>query len=273
MTTTSLGNLLEQVQPADSGHAGVYRATLTAGWTQGRSAFGGVMAALASGALRRHIGDDRPLRALLTSFIGPAAPGELRIECNTLRQGKSVIWAEAKILQDEAVCAAFSACFGRHRESRIRVEPQARPSVRGPDGATVMPQVEGMTPAFMQQFDLRWATGQLPVSSSPTAAMGVWVRFLDPSSFGEAHVVALMDVLPPAVLQMFDEMRPISSLSWHLEFLDDLSAEDARDGDGWWFFDVAAHAAVDGYSQQHATLYTPTGRAIAMSQQAIAIFA
>ena len=137
----------------------------------------------------------------------------------------------------------------------------------------LFPYIPGVTPDFTQHFEMRWAIGGMPMSRSDQSEMGAWVRFRNPQDFGESHVVALMDLLPPAVLQMFREFKPISSLTWHLEMLDDLSAEDAQDGEGWWFFHVYARGAADGYSQQNATLYAPSGRAIAMSQQSIAVFA
>ena len=72
---------------------------------------------------------------------------------------------------------------------------------------------------------------------------------------------------------MFKQMKPISSLSWHLQMLEAVSAEDLGAGDGWWFVGVSTDSAANGYAQQQAVLYTPAGRALAISQQAVAVFA
>lgn len=271
MTQATFNELMAQAaSPGADGHC---RVTLTADWLQGRAGFGGLMAALAVTSLRAVLDDQRPLRALMTAFVGPPGPGELVIECRQLRSGKSVTWAEARVLQAGQVCTTVTACLGLARESVIQVAPPALPDVAAVDAAQPFPYLEGITPAFTQHFEMRWALGGLPVTGSERCDNAAWIRFRDGSAFAEAHVIAFMDLLPPAVLQMFAAPRPISSLSWHLEMLDDLRKPDAQDGDGWWLFHVAAHGAADGYSQQQATLYTPGGRALALSQQAIAVFA
>lgn len=249
-----------------------YTAVITEDWMQGRAGFGGLVAAIAVECMRRSIGRERPLRALLTSFIGPAA-GEVQIQCKVLRSGKSVTWVEARVLQDGKTCTTFSAAFGGGRESSISVPAQGMPTARPPEDSKLFPYIEGVIPVLTRHFEMRYAFGQFPVSSSKESEIGAWIRFKDGRHFAEPHVVAFMDLLPPAVLQMQSEPKPISSLTWHLEMLDDLEASDARDGDGWWFFHVYAQGAADGYSQQHATLYTPAGRAIAFSQQTISVFA
>lgn len=266
-------SILEQLAASAGGDAGVFRAEVSEDWLQGRSGFGGLMAAAAVHAMRQVQAGERPLRALLTSFVGPVKAGGFEVRAEVLRQGKSVTWMEATILQEGQVCTRCSGCFGAGRESTIHVPPARRPDCIGPEEARVFPFLPGLTPNFTQHFELRWAIGQMPMSGSKESEMGAWVRFRDPAGFGEPHIVALMDLLPPAVLQMQREMKPISSLTWHLDLLDELTAEDALDGAGWWFFHVEAQASDRGYSQQSATLYTPAGRALAMSQQSIAVFA
>lgn len=271
MELTSFNALIQGIEPA--GAAGQYQGRVTEDWLQGRAAFGGLMAAYAVAALRQEIGNERPLRALMTSFVGPAGQGEVDIQATTLRSGKAVTWTEAKISQEGKACTAFSAAFGGSRESSIQVAASERPAAIPPEEGIPFRFIPGVTPNLIQHYDIRWAIGGLPMSSSTQSEIGAWVRFNEPDQFSEAHVVSMMDLLPPAVLQMQSEMKPISSLTWHLEMLDDLSAADAQDGAGWWFFHAEARAAANGYSQQSATLYTPAGRAIAMSQQTIAVFA
>ncbi len=264
---------LQNLEPVGGGAPGASRAQVTEDWLQGRSGFGGLMAAFAVTAMRRAQEGDRPLRALVTSFVGPVAPGAVDVRTEVLRHGKSVSWVEATLLQEGQVCTRCTGCFGAGRESTIHVPPARRPDCVGPEKARLFPFMPGITPNFLQHFEVRWAIGQMPMSGSKESQMGAWVRFRDPAGFGESHIVALMDLLPPAVMQMQRELKPISSLTWHLEMLDELSGEDALDGAGWWFFHVAAQASDRGYSQQSATLYTPAGRALAMSQQSIAVFA
>lgn len=250
-------------------------ATLTEDWMQGRAAFGGLMSALGATALRKCLPTevaDRPLRGLMTAFIGPPGEGKLQVRCQELRSGRTATWAEARIYSDDNLCTTLTACLGDARESTIAVSPSVRPDVKPVEESMKFPFMPGLTPNFTQHYDMHWAIGQMPMSGSALSEMGVWVRYKNAVTITEAHIVALMDVLPPAVLQMYKEMKPISSLTWHLEMLDDLKASDTQDAEGWWFFHVKADHAAEGYSTQNATLYTPTGRAVAMSQQTIAIF-
>lgn len=281
--TTTFSAMLAAVEPKpDRGH-GFYVAKVTEDWQQGRAGFGGLMAALATNALRQemarlHKADEslqlnsRALRAMMTAFIGPPAVGEIDIQVSVLRSGRSATWAEARITQSGAVCTTITACFGGSRESSISIKAEDREVVRTPEESTEFPFIPGITPNFTQHYEMRWAVGGMPMSGSKEAKVGAWVRYRGEEQFNEEHLVAMMDVLPPAVLPMLTEMKPISSLTWHLELLGDLTAADANDAEGFWYFDVEATATADGYSQQQATLYTPSGRAIAYSQQSIAVF-
>lgn len=281
--THSFSSMLAAVEPKpDQGH-GFYTGMVTADWQQGRAGFGGLMAAMADSALRQEMArlnkadesldlNERSLRSMMTAFVGPPGEGPVDIQVNILRSGRSVTWAEARISQNGSICTTITACFGGDRQSALAVKPASRADVKAPADSMELPFIPGVVPNFTQHYEMRWAVGDMPMSGSKTAKMGAWVRYRSEELFTEAHLVAMMDVLPPAVLPMFTEMKPISSLTWHLEILSDLNAEDARDAEGFWYFDVEATATANGYSQQEATLYTPTGRAIAYSQQTIAVF-
>ena len=266
----SFQNLVEAIQPADQDS--LYHGRLTEDWQQGRTGFGGLLSALAVTALRQEIKSERPLRTLMTAFIGPVGAGDFSIGCQELRSGRSVTWAQAQIKQNGAIGTTLTASFGDSRESAISVPSPSRPAAPSPEEAFKFPFIPGLTPNFTQYFEMRWALGQPPMSGSTRSEVGAWIRFRDPARFGEPHIITFMDLLPPAVMQMFKVRRPISSLTWHLEMLDDLSGADAQDGEGWWFFHAHAQATANGYSQQEAVLYTPTGRALAISRQTIAIF-
>ena len=272
MSLTSFDELMSAVKPTE---AIGFSARLTEDWMQGRAAYGGLMSAIGMKALRQALPAEvshRPLRGLMTAFIGPPGEGELTVECVELRSGRTATWAESRIYSDGNLCTTLTACLGDARESNIHVPAASRPNTKSAEDSTLFPFMPGLTPNFTQHYDMRYAIGQMPLSGSTESEMGVWVRYKHAKAITEAHVVGLMDVLPPAVLQMYTEIKPISSLTWHLEMLDELAADDRQDTDGWWFFHVNVDHAAQGYSTQDATLFTPAGRAIAKSQQTIAIF-
>ena len=85
-------------------------------WAQGRTIFGGLVAAGALRAMREYT--DRRPRSLLISFVGPVSPGLSEIEVTKLRSGRSMTQLEARVSQDgvrTVVIGAFGEqdCQGR----------------------------------------------------------------------------------------------------------------------------------------------------------------
>ncbi len=273
MQPTPLSDILSAMRPGLSPHHRV--SDFYPDWSQGRTSFGGLTAAQAVHALRQTCEAERPLRSLMVSFISAAGPGEIDIHCAELHRGNSATWAEARVSQAGKLIATVTAFYGTSRDSAIAVTAATRPDCPGPDQAAhVMAADNPLMPAFTRNYQMRFAIGAAPASASPNSELGAWVRYHDePNPLSEAQLVAMLDLPPPAVMQMFKQPKPVSSLAWHIEFLDHLNSADSRDSTGWWFMHARAKATGDGYSQEHTTLYTPSGRALAMSQQTVAIYA
>lgn len=248
-------------------------ASVPDGWGQGRSVYGGLVGALALRAMRGVVADsDRPPRALQLCFVGPLMPGDVDVEVRLLRRGGSVTHAEARLEQrGETVCAGIGA-FAADRESAIEVPAPPRPETPGPDGLPALPYVPGVYPEFTQHVDYRWAIGSPPFTSSPSREMGGWCRMRDGAGAGtEERVLALVDAWPAAVLSQLDRRAPASSLTWALELIQPEGAH--RPGDGWCFYRAETEAARAGYAHAAAALWDPAGRLLALSRQAVAVFA
>ena len=72
MNRSNLDSTLKSLQESDDNIT-----TLDDGWSQGRSAFGGISAAFAMTAMRKLVPNDLPLRSLSVSFIAPVPPGKV----------------------------------------------------------------------------------------------------------------------------------------------------------------------------------------------------
>lgn len=267
LSQASLPNQLD-----DENKHQLFTATISEDWLQGRTAFGGILASLALQALLKATDKPRPLRALMTAFIGPVSAGSFHIRTQHLRSGRSASWWQAEVIQDEAVKTTFTACFGEDRPSGIVVDTAPRVAATGPDTLPSLPFVPDLVPNFTQHFEMRWALGQPPMSAGKGTEMGAWIRFRQTEPLTIAHVVTFMDLLPPAVMQQLDSFKPVSSLTWHLSLLEDTAHLEKIDPQAWWFFHVNAQSAKHSYSQQEAILYDPEGKALAISQQNIAVF-
>lgn len=273
MEPTPLSTILAAMRNGDQ--TGHFITQFYPDWSQGRTSFGGLTAAQALHALRRSCENERPLRSLMVSFISAAEAGDIHIHCEELHRGNSATWAEARVSQAGKLIATVTAFFGKSRDSAISVNAATRPDCPGPEHAShVMASDNPLMPAFTRNYEMRFAIGGAPASASPLSEMGAWVRYRDEQEpLSEEQLVAILDLPPPAVMQMFTQPKPVSSLAWHIEFLDHLESDDSRDNKGWWFMHSRAKATSDGYSQEHTTLYTPSGRALALSQQTVAIYA
>src|SRR5690606_31291370 len=65
--------------------------TVPASWGQGRAGFGGLAAALVYEAMSAKVPEDRPVRSLAITFVGPLLVDvPVRFEAEVLREGKAV---------------------------------------------------------------------------------------------------------------------------------------------------------------------------------------
>lgn len=239
-----------------------------ASWRQGRTAFGGLSAALAlQTALRTAPSALPPLKSAHIGFIGPT-DATLRFDAQVLRQGKSATSVAVDCQANGQVALRAALLFAQPRPSRIAHDfLPARPAVGGPDDAR--PIADGAaTPAFVAHFDMRLAGGALPLSAAADPELLVWARHRDPGGVDPSvALVALGDCLPPAAMTCFTEPAPVSSMTWTLDFPQPASAGD------WFLLRSASCHAEDGYSLQDMHIWDSTGRLVLWGRQTVALYA
>lgn len=239
------------------------------GWGQGRATYGGLVAALMYQHLVTKV-PGRHLRSLTINFVGPVAPGAVKFEAEILREGKSVTQAQVRLYQDEVVQAILLASFGEPRESAISVDPSLAPSYRAPDQLMALPFVAGVTPDFLQHFNVHWGEGNFPFMGGQSSSVGGWEKFADVDGpLTAAHVLALVDVWPPTVLGMMKKPAPSSSMTWTLEMVAELDGLHAAD---WYQYQASTDFAAHGYVHSPARLWDASGRLLAISRQTVVVF-
>jgi acyl-CoA thioesterase len=244
-----------------------WQATVGEDWLQGRSAFGGLQAALALRAMRELVQADLPLRTLQTTFVAPVPPGPVTIHARILREGRSATQIEASLSGGEQTLCRLVGVFGSARASVLDFQP-VQPTV---ENAAVreLRYVEGQMPSFMQHFRARWLSGDLPFTRGQSRDSVLQVSLRDEGAPDETHVLAFADFIPPIALGMFDRPTPGSSLTWMIELLrdryDDLGLDD-------WRIDAQLIAARDGYTNQSLMLWGPHGEPVALSRQSMVVF-
>src|SRR5271168_5271294 len=257
---------LASMQTVDRG----WSAVVGEDWSQGRGAFGGLVAALGNQAMRRLVPADRQLRGLETVFVGPAVAGSVRMEAEILRVGKAVTIACARLWSADQIAATLTGIYGAPRAVVISIAPQANAGVRAvqdlPD-SQFQPGRPG--PGFLQHFAMRFAEGSRPFTGSASSRSKAYIRHQDSGSLTESHVVALIDCIPSPVMQMMTTPAPSSSLTWTLQFLrhDYTFATDA-----WWRIDTELDSAGNGYACQSSVVMDPAGTPAALSRQLVVVF-
>lgn len=245
--------------------------TLGSDWGQGRAIFGGLVGALAFQRMQDAVADGRPLRALQIAFVGPvAAEQPLGFETRLLREGKTASQVQTHLVQEDSVRLAALGSFGGDRESSVALEPEPAPSVAPPEDCQPMPFYSGITPEFTSHIEMRWGFGALPFTGQHHREMGGWMRFREtPKQLTDAHIIALVDAWPPAVLQHLKSPAPASSMNWSLEMVHPRPELDPAEP---LLYRAIIDQAGAGYGHTHATIWSRRGELVAMSRQAVTVF-
>lgn len=275
--TTPLPQLLSQRRRLE-GNAPRVRFHVTPDWQQGRTTFGGLLSLLVVQAMRDVCGNDWPLRALQTNFVGPVTPGHFDVEVTLLRQGKNIRQVQARLLQSDAcdiehTCGVLLGVFGAGRESRLpELRPPHEPAAKDPDQSLKWPYVPNITPEFTQHLEFRQAEGGLPFTGSNEWHNRVYVRInivddIDDID-SELQSVMLADAGATPALARLSGFAPASSVSWSLELL----PVTVRNASGFWRMDKEALATGQGYVNEKTTLWTPDGEVAAFGYQVVAVY-
>lgn len=240
-------------------------------WGQGRASFGGLVAGLAFERMASLVAPGRAMRSMQVSFVGPVEPGvPADFDAEILREGKAVSQVQGRIFQNGEPRLVCLASFGGDRESAIAVDPEPAPEAKPVDQCQGLPYIKGMTPEFTQHVEMRWAFGNFPFSGKGGREMGGWMQFREtPESFTDAHIVALVDAWPPAVLPHLKARVPASSLSWALDIVHPRPKLEPGD---WLLYRATIDQAGAGYGHTQAGIWTSRGELVALSRQTVTVF-
>lgn len=256
---------LAQVIASIEGEAGGLALDAPPSWSQGRTLYGGMTAALGWAAARRAIPDLPPLRSVQAAFVGPAA-GRLRLSPEVLRRGKSATTVGVDVVGDAGLAARLTFFCGAARVSKVAHERVGAPEANPPDGCPAA-LGSGEGPTFAANFDIRHVSGGLPFSGGPPEFV-MWARLkANDEADPLVALLALADVLPPAAMPVFPEFGVISSLSWSFDV--DRLPDDAG---AWYLCRATSESTADGYSRQAMDLFDADGRRILAGRQTVAIF-
>lgn len=235
-------------------------------WTQGRTIYGGMQAAVAVKAMRQ-LEQELPLRSLQVTFIGPVLPGDVTATATLLRRGKSTSHLKAELVQDGELRMIAVAIFGKNRESVAVHDSRMQPTL-SPDYAKDLSE-EGARPAFRNNFDCRIIEGAPLFSGNKESSTKIYTRHSDDDGCSYEHLTALADVTPCLALVQLTEPAPGSSMNWQLDFV---RCPEEIAGTEWFRVDSDMVACEHGYAWQNATIWTDKGELVMVGRQCMAVF-
>ncbi len=258
---TSLRNLMGSVHEAEGG----WVLDNAEGWTQGRTLFGGLTAALCAHVADKTFQALPPLRSAQVAFVGPAAT-PVSVEATELRRGRSATIVSVDCRAETGLAARALLTYGAPRDSQVAHDSSAAPKVAAPDDCEAfMPPREGPQ-GFFQKFDLRQAGVSRPMSGGAPEFLA-WVRLKDRDGVDPTvALLALADSLPPAAMAVFPAPAPISTMTWAIDIAHPV------DPTGWSLLSSTSEQSADGYSLQSMSLWDEAGRRLAVARQVVAIF-
>ncbi|MBC9031507.1 thioesterase family protein [Sphingomonas sp. JC676] len=257
---TPIADILASAARTEAG----FTCTVPGDWMQGRTAYGGLSAALALQAALECEPDLPPLRSAQVAFIGPLAGG-VTVTATKLRRGRNAAFLQADVACEAGLGLRATFVFMAPLSSAVAHDTAPRAPIAPP-----APNAEIYTGPddsfFTSNFNFH----------DPKAAPGPaeWLRWARLRGRDNLHpmveLMAIGDALPPAAFKLIEDRRaPLSSLNWQINFV---AAQPATE-DGWWLLASAADIAKNGYSSQRMTVWNATGDLIAEAMQGVAIFA
>jgi acyl-CoA thioesterase len=234
-------------------------------WSQGRTLYGGMTAALGWAAAARTLPSLPPLRSVQAAFVGPAA-GRLTLTPDVLRQGRSATTIGVDVRSEAGLAARLTFFCGSARPSRVEHERVVSPAAPPPDELPAVLKA-GQGPTFAANYDIRHVSGGLPFSGGEPEFV-MWARMRESGGADPlVSLIALADVLPPASMPVFPEIGVISTLSWSFD-VDRVPGDAAA----WYLCRAASESTADGYSRQSMELWDGSGRRVLAGRQTVAIF-
>jgi len=254
---TALADVIAALQPVEGG----WRGEVPDGWLQGRTAYGGLSAALALHAAMASDVDLPPLRSALVAFIGPLS-GSVTVRARRLRRGRNAAFVEADVESDAGLGLRATFVFMSRVASTLDHQAQsvAAPPAPGPDDKVMRghPAV-----AFSQNFEL---------ADVEAAGPAEWLRWVRLKARAGLHpmveLMAVADCLPPVALKLLGRPAPVSSMTWQLNLLGDALVTQ----DGWWLLQATSDYARDGTSSQRMGIRAADGTPVAEQMQSVAVF-
>jgi acyl-CoA thioesterase len=228
--------------------------------------FGGLMAALAAGAMRQGLGIETPLQTLTIQYLAAARFEAVTFTPTMTRGGRNVSYASVVGGQGDRAAVQALGTYGRDVAGLVLTPLTASP----PPVETLAPRP--LTPAFGPWFtrhiDHRFVAGPklYGENAGKTPELGCWMRTVDAAPLDEARLLFLLDGLYPTYFTAFPAPPVIStSVDLRADLLTELTPDTSPEG--WAWFHFTSRDVGGGWAVEDGVAWAPDGRPLALVRQ------
>jgi acyl-CoA thioesterase len=241
---------------------GRYDARIDRGWWVQRGPNGGYVAAVLLRALSAEVGQPERLpRSLTVHYLRPPAEGPAELEATVEREGRSLSFATARLLQGGDTMAIASAAFGAHRGDSIEFDDAPMPEVAPPEACPEL----GRPPfeiSMRDRYECRLGIGGELFTEGPVARTGGWIRLADGEPADAIVVGALTDAWPPAAFTRIGRAMAVPTIDLTVHW-----RRPVPDPAGWFLVDFRTTLSAEGYLEEDGAVWSEDGRLLAQSRQ------
>lgn len=231
-------------------------------WSSLIGIHGGYSAAIVVRAIETAVGDPaRALRTVAVQFAAVPDPGPVEVEVTVERSGRSMTTTSARLFQ-----------AGRLLQVAHAVSSPPWPGLAYDDHVRRRDADPGDTPIFVppvgiahfQNAEVRLDPDVVPFGGGDEAWVAAWLRPVSGEAIDAAWLVAMCDMLPPAVFSR--TTGPVKAAT--IEYVVHMATGEPRLGaDEHVYLACRSPLSSEGFAVEDATMWGPDGQVLAVARQ------
>ncbi len=247
--------------PSGSGAPTRYRGMVSPEWFGPPGPNGGFIAAMILTSIRAEIADAaRTPRSFTLHYLRPPVEGEVQIEVEIERSGRTATSCSARMIQDgKTVVIGLCVLTGDYEgDEEWTLAP---PDVPPPEEADVI-AVDENFPKLFQQLEMRGLFGSAPFTGGEEAVTGGWLRTRGDSGMTPELLCFYTDAWWPAPFSVMTRPLAAPTLELTMHFRTKPDPEDP-----YVLARFTADASIDGLFDERGDIWDRNGRLLAQSRQ------
>ncbi len=247
------------VEPLGGGR---WQAEIADAWSGPPGPNGGFVAALILRAIRAEVDDpDRLPRSLTIHYLRPPRDGEITIEVEVVRSGRTATNCGARLIQEgRTMCSALAVLSGGFEPAA----DWAAPAPRAPSPETLEPlDTSFLPPRIFSQLEMRMVFGEIPFTGAEDGVAGGWTRTRLPAPLEPELIAMYADSWWPAPFPRLAGPVLAPTLDLTIHFRGRPSAGEREHVLGRFTSSTSA----EGFFEEDGKLWSAGGTLIAQSRQ------